>query len=470
MTVLSRGADRFLVPASLGAVLIANHDPSSTGLWLGLAAAAAPLVMSFVSRYRSIGNETSTELDELAASAFSATPDGIAIFDQDKCLIANDAAARIVGLKSGREMAGLQLTSISLDPQPDGRSVAESFAETGALLAKTGKAAFEWWVRRTDGTATPIRVAVVVSETRNGRRVSVASWQDISALIEIREGRARTMNALAADLDRSVMGIVEAVSSQAVELNVAAASLSGSAEQNQQEAKAVALSAEQASLNVQSMASATTELASAIREVGRQVEDSAAVTKDAVAEADKVNGIIRELAAASQKIGDVVNLINAIASQTNLLALNATIEAARAGEAGKGFAVVAQEVKALASQTGKATDEIAAQINSVQTASRNAVGAIEAISGTIERISEIAAAIATAVEQQGRATTQIAGNVQQASDSVDQVSGRIVNVTRASTETEAASGKVVSSAQQLSQQAARLKTDVSDFVLRIRAS
>ncbi|WP_051390121.1 methyl-accepting chemotaxis protein [Bradyrhizobium sp. Ec3.3] len=466
MTMLFRSADLLLAAIALGAVPIANRDPSSSGFWLGLAMASVAVIGA---RFWNKRDNIPLDEDRLAISAFSTIVDGVAVFDKQGCLTANDAAARILGLKSGRDMVGLQLSAISLDPQPNGKSVGQCFAETAAVVAKNGSATFEWWLRRTDGTPVPIRAGLVPATCR-GKQINICSWQDISALVEMRDERKRTINALADDLDRSVMGVVEAVSSQAAELNHAAGSLSSLAEQNEGEAKAVALCSEQASVSVQSMSSAATELSSAIREIGRQVEDSAAVTRAAVTEAGRVDRIMSELATASQKIGDVVNLINAIASQTNLLALNATIEAARAGEAGKGFAVVAQEVKALASQTGKATDEIAVQVGSVQSASREAVEAIKAISVTINKISGIASAIASAVEEQGTATTLIARNVQQASDSVDQVSGRIATVTRASTETEEASNQVVNAALHLSQHSARLKSDVSDLVLKMRAA
>ena len=176
------------------------------------------------------------------------------------------------------------------------------------------------------------------------------------------------------------------------------------------------------------------------------------------------------MSGAASRIGDVVKMITAIAEQTNLLALNATIEAARAGEAGRGFAVVASEVKALASQTAKATDEIGTQIAAMQTATQDSVGAIKEIGGTIGRISEIAATIAAAVEEQGAATKEIARNVQQAAQGTTQVATNITDVNRGAAETGAASSQVLTSARSLASESNRLKLEMTKFLETVRAA
>ncbi len=191
---------------------------------------------------------------------------------------------------------------------------------------------------------------------------------------------------------------------------------------------------------------------------------------DAVGQARVTTERVSELSKAAARIGDVVELINTIAGQTNLLALNATIEAARAGEAGRGFAVVASEVKALAEQTAKATGEIGQQISGIQAATNDSVGAIKEISSTIERLSEISSAIAAAVEEQGAATQEIARNVQQAAQGTQQVSSNITDVQRGATETGTASSQVLSAAQMLSNDSARLKTEVGRFLSNVRAA
>jgi methyl-accepting chemotaxis protein len=176
------------------------------------------------------------------------------------------------------------------------------------------------------------------------------------------------------------------------------------------------------------------------------------------------------LAKAASRIGDVVELINAIAGQTNLLALNATIEAARAGEAGRGFAVVAAEVKALADQTAKATNEIGQQVIDIQAATKESVGAIKEISGTIEKLSEISSAIAAAVEQQGAATQEISRNVQQAAQGTHQVSSHVADVQRGAGETGHASSQVLSAAQSVASESVRLKSQVEKFLSAVRAA
>ena len=226
--------------------------------------------------------------------------------------------------------------------------------------------------------------------------------------------RKADMHKLADEFQAAVGGIVETVSSASTELEAAAGTLTKTAEVTQQLSGAVAAASEQASANVQSVASATEEMTSSVNEISRQVQESSRIAGEAVKQAQQTDARINELSKAAGRIGDVVKLITAIAEQTNLLALNATIEAARAGEAGRGFAVVASEVKPLASQTAKATDEIGTQIAGMQTATQDSVAAIKEIGGTIGRISEIAATIAAAVEEQGAATQEIARNVGEA--------------------------------------------------------
>jgi methyl-accepting chemotaxis protein len=282
--------------------------------------------------------------------------------------------------------------------------------------------------------------------------------------------RKRDMHQLADSFEAAVGEIVETVSSASNELEASAGTLTGTAERAQQLTNAVAAASEEASTNVQSVASATEELSSSVTEISRQVQDSARIAAEAVSQADRTNQRVGELARAAARIGDVVELINTIAGQTNLLALNATIEAARAGDAGKGFAVVATEVKALADQTARATGEISQQIGSIQAATQDSVSAIREIGTTIARMSEIAATIASAVEEQGAATQEIARNVQQASVGTQEVSANITGVQHGASETGSASAQVLSSAQQLSGESNRLKLEVSKFLATVRAA
>jgi methyl-accepting chemotaxis protein len=218
------------------------------------------------------------------------------------------------------------------------------------------------------------------------------------------------------------------------------------------------------------VASAADELSASVSEVGRQVQESSQIARDAVVQAAKTDQRINELFQVSQRIGDVVKVITAIAAQTNLLALNATIEAARAGASGKGFAVVAQEVKALAAQTAKATDDIGAQIAGMQAATLDSVAAIKEIGGTIDRVSGIAATMAAAVEEQGAAIREIARNVQEAANGTIQVATNITDVNRGAAATGSASAQVLASARSLSGDSNRLKIEVQKFVELVRSA
>jgi methyl-accepting chemotaxis protein len=284
------------------------------------------------------------------------------------------------------------------------------------------------------------------------------------------EARKVDMNKLADQFEREVGEIIELVSVAAGQLEKSSTTLSKTADTVSQVSNRASTASGEASANVHSVAAASEELASSIGEISRQVETSARIAGEAVSQAQKTDSRISELSQAASRIGDVVDLIQTIAGQTNLLALNATIEAARAGEAGRGFAVVASEVKTLAEQTAKATDEISQQISDIQSATKDSVAAIKEIGSTIGRISEIAAAISTSVEQQGSATQEISRNVQRAAEGTSQVGTSIADVQRGASETGSASAQVQSAAQSLANESTRLKRGVASFMNSIRAA
>ena len=284
------------------------------------------------------------------------------------------------------------------------------------------------------------------------------------------EARRAELIRFADEFEAAVGAIVSNVSASAVQLEQAAGTLTRTAETTQGLSSQVAGASEEASSNMQAVASATEELTTSVDEIGRRVRESNQIAEAAVVQAQQTDGRIGKLSRAAQQIGDVVKLITAIAEQTNLLALNATIEAARAGEAGRGFAVVASEVKSLASQTAKATDEISSHILGMQGATQESVTAIKEIGDTIGKISSIASTIASAVEQQSSATLEIARNVQNVAQGSHEVAANITQVNRGATETGSASGEVLNSAKTLSAESTRLREELDRFMANIRAA
>ena len=280
--------------------------------------------------------------------------------------------------------------------------------------------------------------------------------------------KTRAMQQLADGFEASVRRLVTGVLTTIDCLKVNGSTLSQSAEHTQRQSDQMAGAAEQASHSVESVASATEQLTASINEISQRVTESARIAQTAVEEATRTNVTVASLSAAAQKIGEVVGLINNIASQTNLLALNATIEAARAGEAGKGFAVVASEVKNLANQTGKATEDIQAQVAQMQSVTGTAVDAIKSITGTIGHMSEIATTIASAVEQQGSATREITRNVHDASGCTREVTRTISVVAQAAIDTRHAADETIKNTQELSKLSSDLRREVDGFVVRIR--
>ena len=400
---------------------------------------------------------------------FNASPDALLVLSSDgRYIECNQAAIKMFRHTNKNDMLNVTPDALSPQFQPDGQSSENKAKALIDELIKKGHHRFEWTHRRADGNEFPVLVTLSLHEIES-KKIIYTFIMDISEMSE-RANRAQALHALTAKFDKSVSSVLETVAGASTELEATAASMSASAEQTTQQAATVASATEQASGAVQTVASAAEELSASIREIGRQVAESSTIANASSEEAGKANLTVKELSDTASRIGDVIKLINDIASQTNLLALNATIEAARAGEAGKGFAVVANEVKNLANQTARATDEISQQINTVQTQTRNAVEAIGHIVERIQEISHISTTVASAVEEQSAATSQIAMSVTQAAQGTQHIAFNISGVNEAASATGAASHQVLSSAQSLSSEAEHLRNIVVTFLHDVRAA
>ena len=321
---------------------------------------------------------------------------------------------------------------------------------------------------RRDEVGAMARAVEVFKE--NAVRVQEMEAQRALAASKIAEERKATMQQVAEGFEQAVGVILKTVSTASCDIEAAAGSLTKTAEITQELSATVAAASEQSSSNVQSAAAASEEMASSVTEISRQVQHSQQIACAAVEQAESANGLITELSHSASRIGEVIRMITAVAEQTNLLALNATIEAARAGDAGRGFAVVASEVKALSAQTAKATEEIAAQVTQMQSATEHSVSAIKEISSTIGQIAEISTAIAAAVEEQGAATQEITRNVQQAAVGATQVTGSIALVNRGAADTGSAAEQVHGLAVSLLAESRHLNVEVGNFLQKIRTA
>jgi methyl-accepting chemotaxis protein len=320
---------------------------------------------------------------------------------------------------------------------------------------------------RADEIGTLARALEVFrAKVRHGEEV----WVGQTGANAAGQGRAARLDALVDEFGEETRLVLDNVRQSSQRLSGSAGQMNQAAEQGARMTDALAKASQGASGNAQMAAAATEELAASIGEITRQVGRSAEVSRRAVAETEKTGRAVSELAASAEKIGDVVRLIADIAGQTNLLALNATIEAARAGEAGKGFAVVASEVKNLASQTARATEEIGLQVGAIQGATTLAVEAIRSIALVVAEIDGTAAAIATAVEQQGAAAQDIARNIAGTTEAADLVSREVVEVRDAADASGEVAHQLRQASGELNNQANNLRAQVERFLSRVRAA
>lgn len=382
-----------------------------------------------------------------------------------------DDIARNVGKIQGRLAiaAGILLLTATIIAYFIGRSISKPVDQLNGCMQQLAKGDISVEIGmedRRDEIGAMANTVRVFQE--NARQVEKLKAEQVEMERHATIEKKAAMNKMADDFEHSVGQIVHVVASAATELQANSKHLSDIADKTSRQSANVAAATEQASSSVSTVASATEELSASIGEINRQVTESSQVAQNAVKEVKKTDETVSTLSEAAAQIGDVVKLIQDIAEQTNLLALNATIEAARAGEAGKGFAVVASEVKNLATQTARATEDISKKIVTVQNVSADTVSAIRSIGKTIEQMNTIASTIANAIQEQTAATKEISNNVQQASAGTSEVSSNIVGVTQAASEARGAAGEVLTASGELSKQSEHLRLEIDTFLRKVR--
>jgi methyl-accepting chemotaxis protein len=351
------------------------------------------------------------------------------------------------------------------------RTIARPIEQIGGVLLQLAGGKTDVaipYVARRDEIGDTARAASVFKD--NLLQMAGIEAQQKAAEARARKERQAEMLRLADTFEKSIGEIVKSVSTTSTQVETSAYTLTAVADTTRQLAGAVASAAEQTSNNVRIVSHATDEISASTGEISHQSRTSSDMVQEAVRQAEMTDGRMAELMDAATRIGEVVNLITAIAGQTNLLALNATIEAARAGESGRGFAVVASEVKMLAQRTTEATEEIRAQVVGIQTASRDSVSALKDIRSTIVRLSEVASAIAAAVDEQDATTQGIAQNVKQVAQGTSQVAASILDVNKHASETGAASTALLDSARTLALESSKLRDEAQSFLATVRTA
>ncbi|HVZ30457.1 MAG TPA: methyl-accepting chemotaxis protein [Asticcacaulis sp.] len=407
---------------------------------------------------------------DLVWAAFDALPSPVFVNDltpgQEGLVYVNEAFVKGIGATHKDQYLGKKVSCFFAAEQPDGRSPADYARHVESVLAREGRCTVVTNYVRADGSVFEV-LATVTAFSSGGKRYAMAQLQDMHAAQSLSQRRSE-FQALANSLQSEIGASVDAIAEAAGALGGVVSSLMHSAEETSRQSESVVEVNGQTSGNVSSVADAAQDLATSIDAIGAQVGRSTLVARDAVTQASSTQAIVNRLVGAAERIGDVIKLIQSIASQTNLLALNATIEAARAGDAGRGFAVVASEVKSLASQTAKATEEISLQIADIQAATGETEEAIRAIGATIEQINEISGVIAETVERQSGATQRISENVARASSGTDQVTQSLMTVAEVARETTGVVNKVQASIGTVTEHAEGLHGRMDAFIDRLR--
>jgi len=363
---------------------------------------------------------------------------------------------------AGTALLGLLLARSIVSPLSALTRALKALADRQTLTEVPGS-------RRRDEIGDIARAVVTI---RDVSLEEAAQQLQTTEAARMREEQARRamLQELAGDFERSVGGIVEGLTRGVESLQGASGTMRIAVAGTSERSTSVASAARQTADNVDSVAAAAEELGATVQEIGRQVEQAAGMSATAVDEAKRAEGTMADLAAAATRIGDVVGMVSTIAGQTNLLALNATIEAARAGEAGRGFAVVAAEVKELATQTSRATDEISRQVASIQAVTGGVSVAIQGIVSQIEAMNHVSTSISAAVEEQGVTTQDIVRSMGQASTGTSGMTADIAEVARVASEAGQAASSVSQASDELAAQSEQLRAEVSQFLRNIRAA
>ncbi|MFB9264382.1 methyl-accepting chemotaxis protein [Bradyrhizobium erythrophlei] len=418
--------------------------------------------------FKSLGSKAWFEAATVRIDRLKTVEDGLAA--EVSRLMANKKgdAQLSLGIVAGLMLIALLVGSIAVLVMA--RSITAPINTLASNMTRLAEGHLEQEVGATDrGDEIGVMARAVQFFKENMIRSAELAAKDAEAVNQ-RAARAARVGDLTSRFNDDIGAVIGSVISASSQLKATASLMSKSADKTSGQAASVAEATEEASSNMQTVAAATEELSGSVTEIGRQVVQSAQIAQRAAADGRRTNETVRGLSNAAERIGDVIKLISEIASQTNLLALNATIEAARAGNAGRGFAVVAAEVKTLAEQTAKATDDIRAQIGAIQATSSDVVTAIQGMIATIDEINEIASSIASAVEEQSAATQEIARNVQHAARGTGEISTNIVAVTGVANESGAAASQVLGASEELSRQSERMRNHVEAFISSIKAA